>query len=75
MNTENVSKEQKGNELNPVLAPFLLFVCFIIGHKIVNRKCVRCGTKFGVPKMENCPPPPNNIIISSLSEGEEGFPS
>ena len=52
------------NSRNLLLAPVLLFVCFIIGHKIVNRKCVRCETKFGVPRMENCPPPPKKKGIT-----------
>jgi hypothetical protein len=36
--------------------------CLLLGHKIVNKKCLRCKQKFGVPKMENPPPPPKKII-------------
>jgi hypothetical protein len=32
--------------------------CLLLGHKIVNKQCLRCKQKFGVPKMVNPPHPP-----------------
>ncbi len=31
--------------------------CLLLGHKIINKQCLRCKQKFGVPKMD-CPPKP-----------------
>ena len=32
--------------------------CLLLGHRIVNKQCLRCKQKFGVPKMADPPPPP-----------------
>lgn len=32
-------------------------ICLFLGHKKIKNKCQRCGTQFGVPKMD-CPPKP-----------------
>ena len=36
--------------------------CFIFGCRIENRKCTRCASEFGVPKMSNPPKPPKRLI-------------
>ena len=33
-------------------------ICFFAGHKKIKNKCQRCGTQFGVPKMDYPPEPP-----------------
>ena len=37
-------------------------LCFLFGCRIENRKCTRCFSVFGVPKMENPPKPPKRLI-------------
>lgn len=39
--------------------------CLLLGHKIVNKQCLRCKQKFGVPKMDNPPAPPKKITCPS----------
>jgi hypothetical protein len=39
-------------------------ICFIRGHDIHDRRCDRCGTSFGIPKMSDPPPPPKRITSS-----------
>ena len=32
--------------------------CFLFGCRIENKKCTRCFSEFGVPRMANPPKPP-----------------
>lgn len=45
-------------------------LCIIYKCNVVDGKCTRCGKKYGVPKMENPPPPPVIIKCRCLNTFE-----
>jgi len=58
-NSNNIARQPRLQQ-TAVGSWFSFLSCFFVGHKVVYKKCQRCGKTFGVPKMSNPPCPPKN---------------